>query len=625
MLETLRKGAGGWAARILLVLLAVSFVAWGVNDVYTGGGSRNVATIGGRDISVQEFEQAVRNEQQRYDNAGPEQLQTIQLQVLRRMVGAAAVDLHAARLGLGLSDAAIAEEIMKLDYFKDATGKFSRDRFKDVLEANRLTEAALVADIRRQAVQEQILQSVGVSGFAPQTLIDAVNRYQGETRVIKYFTLKTDAVGDAPQATPEQLSAFYEANKPSFTTPEYRKIVVMSATAETLKGRITVSDEDVRAAYEARKSTLGTPERRKIEQIAFPDMAAAQAARAKLTAPGADFAAVAKELGFNESDINLGTLAKSEMTDKKVADAVFALGKGEISQPIDGALSVVIARVSEITPGFTKSFDDAKAEIRDALVAERAQAEVPNVVAAVEKKREAGARLKEFAAEIGVPVIEATTALNGTAPGGAKVEGLPDAPNLLAEAFKTAVDQEGPALPVGARGDGSPAPGSAWFDVLEVTPERLKPLDEVRDEAAKMWRERELQTRLAAMVRDALKDAAPGGVEAVAKKFNATVKTSQPLRRGGAEPGLPTSAIALAFSLPQGAIEATPAFGGQAVISVETVTPPPALSEDELTRARAELGRVIGQDFDAQYYSAILADFGVSLNSKLLASLANPQ
>ena len=40
-----------------------------------------------------------------------------------------------------------------------------------------------------------------------------------------------------------------------------------------------ITDQDLRAAYEASKDQLGKPEKRHVQQIAFPDMAAATAAQ----------------------------------------------------------------------------------------------------------------------------------------------------------------------------------------------------------------------------------------------------------------------------------------------------------------------------------------------------------
>ncbi len=70
-----------------------------------------------------------------------------------------------------------------------------------------------------------------------------------------------------------------------------------------------ITDQDLQAAYEASKDTLGKPEKRHVQQIAFPDMAAATAAHDKIQS-GTDFVQVAKDQGLSEADIDLGMVTR---------------------------------------------------------------------------------------------------------------------------------------------------------------------------------------------------------------------------------------------------------------------------------------------------------------------------
>src|SRR4029079_15186737 len=96
-----------------------------------------------------------------------------------------------------------------------------------------------------------------------------------------------------------------------FTQPEYRKVGVLAVTPETVRNEVPINESDVRAAYEASKNQLGTPEKRQVQQISFPDKAAADAAYQKIQS-GTDFAAVAKEQGLSDGhmDLSKGTADK---------------------------------------------------------------------------------------------------------------------------------------------------------------------------------------------------------------------------------------------------------------------------------------------------------------------------
>ena len=58
MLDTLRRGTGSWLVKILLGLLVLSFAAWGIGDVFSGGGDTSVATVGETKITPNEYQDA---------------------------------------------------------------------------------------------------------------------------------------------------------------------------------------------------------------------------------------------------------------------------------------------------------------------------------------------------------------------------------------------------------------------------------------------------------------------------------------------------------------------------------------------------------------------------------------
>ena len=106
-------------------------------------------------------------------------------------------------------------------------------------------------------------------------------------------------------------------------TPELRKVNVLLLSREEVKARLAVGEDEIKAAYERDKEKFNIPEKRRIPQIAFPDKAAAEKAYAEL-AKAKNFKEAVAKLGFKESDIELGLLARKDMIDPKIAEAVFA-------------------------------------------------------------------------------------------------------------------------------------------------------------------------------------------------------------------------------------------------------------------------------------------------------------
>ena len=258
-------------------------------------------------------------------------------------------------------------------------------------------------------------------------------------------------------------------------TPELRKINVLLITRDDVKSRLPISEEDVKAAYEQDKDKYNIAEKRRIEQLAFPDKAAAEKAYGELAA-ATNFTEVAAKLGFKQSDIDLGVLTRKDMIDPKIAEAAFALPKDELSKPVEGQFSIVLVRVTDIVPGKQRTFEELKGEIKDRLAEERAGQEIQDLHEKVEKERSAGKTLKEIGTALNLPFREiAEINRDGKSGDGKPAIESGEGAKIGQAAFAGAVGLEAEATDLA---DG----GYAWVDVIAVTPEKQKPFEDVKAE-----------------------------------------------------------------------------------------------------------------------------------------------
>jgi peptidyl-prolyl cis-trans isomerase D len=117
MLEMFRNAGKSWVAKILLLMLAGSFAVWGIQDIFGGFRSSALATVGGQEISGQQFSdsfrQALQNlAQQTGQNLTAEGARKmgIDRSILNNLIQSAAIDAQAANLKLSISKQLIAEE-----------------------------------------------------------------------------------------------------------------------------------------------------------------------------------------------------------------------------------------------------------------------------------------------------------------------------------------------------------------------------------------------------------------------------------------------------------------------------------------------------------------------------------
>ncbi len=623
-LDTLRKSAGGVIGIGFVLLLIASFIIWFPAGWFQGYGAQDVITVGDMKIGPQDY---MRTQQEVLKEMSSQAGRSLSLQearalgldrlVVERLAGGAAMDMHARALKLGISESALLEDIMKNPAFKDATGNFSPGAFQQMLYTLNMSEQSFLASMRERNLRLQILTTVGEVVKTPELLVNALNSYNGETRTLRYVLVPSSAAGTIPGPSDEDLKRYYENNRSKFTQPEFRKVGVLAVTPDAVKDQVQISEADIKAAFEARKATLGKPEKRLIQQIAFPDLAAANAAYQKIQS-GTDFLVVAKEQGLSDADIDLGSRSRTELADPAIAEAAFALEPNKVSEPVTGKLgSIVLLRVTAIEPGKTQTFEEAKADLEKALLKERASSVILDLHDNIEDLLASGATLSEIAnkLKLGYQLVDQVDR-EGRKPDGSAVT-LPAQKELLNAVFATDAGVEND--PIDAQDD-----GVIWYEVLGVVPEQLKPFDQVKDEVAKDWRAEEARTKVTKYAQD-LVNSLNGGktLEDIAKDLNAEVLTSDPLKRQSMTVNVLPASVAQAFALPEKGYGSGPSGvdEGRIVFQVDKVAPPAPLGATELERLNKQIELLMSQDAIEQYSEALENRYGVTINQQALAKL----
>ncbi|MFG1290491.1 peptidylprolyl isomerase [Xanthobacter versatilis] len=620
VLQTLRKGASGWIAKIFLVILTLSFLVWGIADVFRGMGATSVASVGATEISADAFRRQYLDQLQQISRrAGrpisPDQARAFGLdrQILNQMIADATLDEQASRLALAVSDEQIAREIAdNPNYRRPGATSFDPAYFQQLLRSNNLTEQRFVASERQRAVRDQLLKSLGAGVAVPQVLIDAVGRFENETRTASYVRVTPAAAGPLAAPTDEVLRAYFDAHKVTFRAPEYRKISVLALTPATLAAAETVTEADAKADYERNLSRFGTPERREVQQIVFTSAADAQAADEKIKA-GASFADIAAARGLTAKDTDLGLVAKSAILDPKIADAAFSMPEGAVSA-VEGRFGTVLVHVTKVEPGARQPFEAVKDQISADLRLDRARRALLDKHDQVEDERASGSTLAEVAQKLGLR-LQTFDAVDrsGHTPSGDPAD-VPGGADVLSGAFAAQPGVETDTVQLPQNG------GFVWYETNAITPARDRTFDEAKSAVTARWTESETEKAVEAKA-TALLDKAKAGapLAQVAAEADLPLQIAEGLRRGRAAGPFSAESIASVFDVKEGgfgiALAATEP--DRVVFEVTKIMVPPP--DMDTSRASAELSRQIENDVLLQYLSAIQKEIGVKINDKLFA------
>lgn len=623
MLTALRTKTASWVAKIFIGILAFSFAVWGVSDIFGGYRGDIIATVGDREIHVDEYTSAL-DQRLRTISRQAGRIITredarefgIDRQVLGDLVRQAALSAQARKIGLSIPDDIIARSIVQNPMFQGADGTFSRRGFLQLLAANGLTEQQYVAFERDRLLRSAIASAVDRDLTLPETMLEAVFVHHNSTRKGLVLTIPRHAAGPVSEPGEDEIEEYYEANKRRFTAPEFRALTLLPVLPETIMSTVSVEEEDIRHIYETQPEAYSEPERRQVMQIAFPSREAALEAHERIMG-GAGFDEIARERGLSEDDYSLGWVSLDEIPDTAVGEAAFALEVDTVSEPVDGRLSTVLLLVTDIREGETIPFEEVRDEIEQALQFERAQEEMLGFYDRVEDLRAGGATLREAADQLNLP-LEQIDAIDerGHGPDGRPLEDIPALDQVVRAAFETDVGVEND--PIQTADD-----GFIWYEVVSITPTVVRPLDDVRDDVIARIKATERRSLLRAKADEFIERAEDGeSLDSLAGELGTMVNEIGPVSRGDRSAEISPATLAGLFStrIDEYAVIFDQSADSYQIVRPTQVTIPdfdPAARE---VRALAQtLTETMTDDLLGNFLAGLQEELGVSINNQVWA------
>jgi len=621
MLQEMRKYTKSWIANLFLGLLTLSFVSWGVGDIFRGGSSTAVATVGGTAIDQSEFRRDYTNVlrsvgEQRGKPLSADEARKMNLgsDVLEQSINDTALDNAVRKLGLTASDALITAQIQHAPAFAGLTGQFDHQAFETIINRAGYTEQGFIERLRKDTARAQLLSAAQGGFLLPPGYARALFAIATELRAAEYIVVDAKSIGTIAPPADAVLQAYVKAHPERYSTPEYRDVTYAWISPDDVQNSLTVTDDQIKQAYESHLDQFILPEKRDLSQIEFKSEAEAAAASAKLRASKA-FDQVAPN---SQKPVALGELVAADL-DPAQAKAVFALKQGEASLPLKAASGTdwVLIKVNKIVPGSSKSLDQAKDEIRKAILNELAQSKLTDIANAYTDASSSGLSLTDAAKKVGMHVahIPAMDA-NGLAPDGSKTS-APDDADFRKLVFTSEPGEEGDPQPLKT--------GTYVVSVNGAIPPKLKPLDQVRAQALTDW----TNDQRALLMKKKAQDLAAmvnrnHEIDSAAKSIGAAVQQSPALRHG-------TSDDVFSAALVQSLFQASPGeavFGpkgksGDWVVARLTGIVHPALPEESLMYRAAvqQISQEAAGAISDSYVAALRSDQGVTYNNKLMQSV----
>jgi len=382
MARTLNERFSGPFVKVVLGIIGVIFGGFfGIQQYFNPRSETYVATVNGHEISQDEFRERYNNyraqtqrmmgaqfDAQSFDT--PERKRELLDQLISEQLLLQAND----KLGVVVPPSVVREEIMGIPAFQ-VDGKFSADQYRLLLAAQRKAPEEFEQNVSQDIALRQLTGQVALSSLVTDADVNEYLRLRDQTRDFWFVKLPKPDAG-TPIADAD-IAAYYQAHGSDFMTPEKVSLDYVELDASKMPAATTVDDATLKQQYDQQKSKFVKPEEREASHILIAvgknanataqktALAKAEGIEKELKA-GKDFATLAKadsdDLGSKAQGGDLGWLEKG-VTDPAFEAALFAMKKGEVSDPVKSDDGYHIIFLRDVRPESVRSFDEVKSEL----------------------------------------------------------------------------------------------------------------------------------------------------------------------------------------------------------------------------------------------------------------------
>lgn len=483
------------------------------------------------------------------------------------------ISQEAERLGLGASNAELADKIRK--QFSDASGQFvGFERYKESVTARYGDVEKFEEEMRDDIAQEKLRAFVSASVNVSDAAVQEEYTRRNSSFDVSYVAVSADKLAEKIQPSDDELRSYYESHKTDYRYLEpQKKVRYLFIDTEKVGSTLQIPEEDLKAEYESLKPEFkqaGVKVQQIVLKVARKDLDApveqkAKDLIAKLGGPGGQVteAAFAEAARGNSEDPatakNGGFLTnvfkKNPNKPHGLYDRTVDMQPGQISDiPIRYSGNWYILRRGEDVP---KTFAEAKPELLVSLRNRRGYGAAFQIAqkahTRLQETKDAQKVAQELAAEANMKPAEMVRETPFVKP----ADDVPDiGSNQQFEQALAALNNPNDVGEItGIKG------GFAIPMLLEKKDPRIPEFDEVKTKVADAIKQQRAKEQLEQKAKDlAASISGPDAIKAAGEKEGFDAGTEEGFKLGSSLGKVGTSSALddLIYSLKQGEFSKTP-------------------------------------------------------------------
>ena len=370
-----------WIGVILTILFAVSLFFFRGQSRYSNlfNSDNFVADISGTPISTTKFMRSMDMHINQFSQIIGSKLEGDQIRsfqihqlALQNLVNKAVFENEFDSINYILDDTTIAKETKKNfpDLYKN-NNKINEDVLNTILRQQGLKIDDLVnlVDFETRSI---VFDQLFFEKNYPSELQINFNKYDNQTREIELLKISYDKIKlenyDNDQITKEnkELLDFFNENSDNYVTKEERDISYILINKNDFRNNFTPSEAKISEYYNNNKNLFIKQEERDFKQFNFKTKD--EADNFKFNISGKTDEDIIKYAEENNIIFNEFKKVDKSKVLEELANTIFKIKKGNISEVIQTTLAFHIIILDEIYPAKQSEFDEVKKEIANNLI-----------------------------------------------------------------------------------------------------------------------------------------------------------------------------------------------------------------------------------------------------------------
>jgi peptidyl-prolyl cis-trans isomerase D len=502
MLKTMRNNMKSLSWILWLVILAFVgfiFVQWGSGRFESEDLARDVAAIGRKKISGEEFQKNLAQSLDMYSKQFKNNFSRslinqlgIAEQVLQSMVNALIIDSEAEKLHLNVSEAELKNTIRTYPAFQRDGSFIGSEEYERLLAYNQIQVLDFEEGLKKELLAEKMKELLAGGLVLDLGALEEEYRKENDKAELEFIAFKSEAIKEEPALSVVELQDFYLLNKNLFKSPEKRAAQILILKFADFKKDIAIKENELFAYYKNNKSMFKVPGKTKISRI-------------WVTYTKANREEILKKMEATAAQLNPGNFAekaKELSTDEKAKDGgdwgywgwqnfsnqersmIDNLQQGEISSPVDAEQAFSILFAAEKTQEKQEAYDEVKARITGLLESEQLKKIVSDKINKLYGKIKETDNLKQGAGQMAEQVIS-----SGLLTAGQPIKNVDDMGYISQRLFSLRENEIAPPLEF--------PEGFAIVQLTKIVKPEIEPFETAKDQVRmKILATKKLQLQL---------------------------------------------------------------------------------------------------------------------------------